>query len=58
MYNPKSKIASEFICDSEIQDTMRYARENCNNRELVDSILEKARACKGTFHALTYHKLT
>ena len=50
MYNPKSKIASEFICDNEIQETLRYARENCNNRELIDSILEKARAFKGISH--------
>lgn len=50
MYNPKSKTASKFICDSEIQDTLRYARENCNNRELIDSILEKARAFKGISH--------
>ena len=50
MYNPKSKIAGEFICDSEIQDTLRYARENCDNRELIDSILEKARAFKGISH--------
>ena len=50
MYNPKSKIASEFICDDEIKDTLRYARENCNNRELVDGILEKARAFKGISH--------
>ena len=50
MYNPKSKIAGEFICDSEIQDTLRYARENCSNRELIDSILEKARAFKGISH--------
>ena len=50
MYNPKSKIASEFICDDEIKDTLRYARENCNNRELVDSILEKAHAFKGISH--------
>lgn len=50
MYNPKSKIAGEFICDSEIQETLRYARENCNNRELVDAVLEKARAFKGISH--------
>ncbi|MBR2318101.1 MAG: [Bacteroidaceae bacterium] len=50
MYNPKSKIAGEFISDNEIRDTLRYARENCGNRELVESILEKARAFKGISH--------
>ena len=50
MYNPKSKTASEFISDSEIQDTLRYARENSNNRKLIYSILEKARAFKGISH--------
>ena len=50
MYNPKSKIEGEFICDSEILDTLRYARENYNNRELIDSILEKARVFKGISH--------
>lgn len=50
MYNPKSRTASEFICDDEIKDTLRYARENCNDRAMVDAILEKARAFKGISH--------
>lgn len=50
MYNLKSKIASEFICDSEIQETLLYARENCNDRKKVELILEKARAFKGISH--------
>ncbi len=50
MYNPKSTIASEFICDDEIKDTLRYARENCKNRELIDGILQKVRAFKGISH--------
>lgn len=50
MYNPKSKIAGEFICDEEIRDTLRYARENCRNRTLINGILEKARAFKGLSH--------
>lgn len=50
MYNPKSKTAAEFISDSEILSTIEYARENAGNRALVESVLEKARACKGLTH--------
>ena len=50
MYNPKSKTAAEFISDSEILSTIEYARENAANRALVESVLEKARACKGLTH--------
>ncbi len=50
MYDPKSLKAEEFIDDDEIQATIRYARKNRNNRELVDAILEKAKACKGLNH--------
>ena len=41
--NPKSMHADEFINDEEIQETLRYAEENKNNVELIDSLLEKAR---------------
>ena len=50
MYNPKSIIATEFICDSEIQSTMQYARENSNNKELIETVLQKATAYKGITH--------
>ena len=50
MYNIKSQIAEEFINDSEIRETMAYARENSNNIELIKSILQKARDCKGISH--------
>ena len=50
MYNVKSAIAEEFICDDEIRDTMAYAEANRGNREVIKSILEKARACKGISH--------
>ena len=50
MYNIKSQIAEEFINDSEIRETMAYARENSNNIELIKSILQKARECKGITH--------
>ena len=50
MYNPKSMKAEEFISHEEILDTLRYAEENKDNLPLVDSIIEKARACKGLSH--------
>ena len=45
-YNVKSMKAEEFISDSEILDTLRYAEENKNNFQLIDSILEKAKPQK------------
>ena len=50
MYNVKSKIATEFIDDTEIQETLDYAQKNKNNRSLIESILEKAKSCKGLSH--------
>ena len=50
MYNSKSKIAEEFIDDSEIRKTMEYAKKNKNNKELILSIISKAENMKG----LTY----
>ncbi len=50
MYNIKSNKAEEFINDSEIRETMAYARENKDNLELIKSILQKARDCKGITH--------
>ncbi len=46
MYNPKSLKAEEFINDEEIRLTLKYAEENKNNAELIDSIIEKARPRK------------
>ena len=45
-YNVKSLKAEEFISDSEILETIKYAEENKNNIELINSILEKARPRK------------
>lgn len=50
MYNPKSRVATEFINHEEIQETLEYASKNKNNRELVTQILEKAREFKGISH--------
>ena len=46
IYNPKSLKAEEFINDGEILDTIKYAEENKDNVELIDSILEKAKPVK------------
>lgn len=50
MYNPKSKIADEFINDEEIRQTLAYAHENRHNMELISSIIEKAKLRKGLSH--------
>ena len=50
MYNVKSMVATEFIDDTEIKETLEYAQKNKNNRELISSILEKAESCKGLSH--------
>ena len=46
MYNPKSLKAEEFIDHNEILATLDYAEKNKNNRELIESILEKAKRRK------------
>ena len=43
MYNPKSMKAEEFICDREINETLKYAEENKGNIELIEQIIEKAK---------------
>lgn len=50
MYNSKSSIATEFISHKEILDTLEYARQHKNDRQLVESLLEKARLFKGLNH--------
>ena len=50
MYDVKSTKATEFIDDQEILDTLAYAEENKNNRELINSLIERARDCKGLTH--------
>lgn len=50
MYNVKSKIATEFIDDQEILDTIAFAKENKSNKKFIDSILERAKDCKGLSH--------
>ncbi len=50
MYNPKSLKAEEFIDHQEVLDTLKYADENKDNLELIDSLLEKAQQLKGLTH--------
>lgn len=50
MYNVKSGIAEEFIDDAEILATLEYARDNKTNRDLIGSLIEQARDCKGLNH--------
>lgn len=50
MYDVKSKKAEEFIDDSEIRETLEYAKKNKHNRELIANILEKAEKMQGISH--------
>ena len=50
MYNKESLKAEEFISHTEVLDTLKYADENKNNSELIESILEKAEKRKGLSH--------
>lgn len=50
MYNVKSLKAEEFISDEEIRETLAYADANCENPEVIDRILAKAKERKGLTH--------
>ena len=50
MYNVNSMKAEEFISHEEILETLKYAEENRDNIELIDSIIEKAKERKGLNH--------
>ena len=50
MYNVKSNIATEFIDDKEILESLEFAKKNKNNKELINEIIEKAKECKGLSH--------
>ena len=49
-YNVKSFKAEEFINHQEILDSLEYARENRDNREVLAAIVEKAKSAKGISH--------
>lgn len=50
MYDVKSKKAEEFINDKEILETIEYAKEHKNKKELIESIIKKAKEYKGLDH--------
>ncbi|MBO4556049.1 MAG: [FeFe] hydrogenase H-cluster radical SAM maturase HydG, partial [Elusimicrobiales bacterium] len=49
-YDPKSLVAEEFINDGEILETIQYAKEHKNDKELVMGIIRRAADCKGLTH--------
>ena len=50
IYDPKSRVAEEFINDQEIRDTLAYAEEHKSDVPLLMSILDKAAQFKGLTH--------
>jgi 2-iminoacetate synthase len=50
MYNVKSMDANEFIDNGEILESIDEAKKLAQNRDEINKILEKARACKGLTH--------
>ena len=50
IFNPASGEAEEFINHQEILDTLQYASEHKNDRELIENLLEKAAKCGGLTH--------
>ncbi|MCB7181562.1 [FeFe] hydrogenase H-cluster radical SAM maturase HydG, partial [Longicatena sp. 210702-DFI.1.213] len=36
--------------DEEIKETLRFAQENKRNKELISSLIERAKDCKGLTH--------
>ena len=47
VYDPKSSKAAEFINHEEILGSLEYAKQNKNNKELIEGILDKANRAKG-----------
>ncbi|MBR5499948.1 MAG: [Clostridia bacterium] len=50
MYDRYSSKAEEFIHDGEIRDTLAYAEANKSNYDLINSLIERAKDCKGLTH--------
>ncbi|MGM9991767.1 MAG: [FeFe] hydrogenase H-cluster radical SAM maturase HydG [Candidatus Bruticola sp.] len=50
MYNPKSRLAEEFIAHEEVQASLEYAEANKNNLPLINDILAKAEQWHGLNH--------
>ena len=49
-YDVYSKKSEEFIHDGEILETLAYANEHKKDRPLIESLIEKAKKCKGLTH--------
>ncbi len=50
MYNPKSSVATEFINDEEIRETLEWADRHKSDRALIEGLLDRAEDCKGLSH--------
>ncbi len=50
MYDVYSKHADDFINHEEILETLKFADENKDNLELIESLIEKAKLRKGLSH--------
>ena len=50
IYDVCSPKAEEFINHEEILDTIEYAKANKSNKELIFSLIERAKDCKGLTH--------
>lgn len=50
MYQIKSSKAEEFIDNQEIVDTLEYANAHKSDRVLIQSLIDKAKKCKGLSH--------
>lgn len=48
IYDPKSRIADEFINHEEILQTLDYAEQNKHNEQLISEIIEKAKSAKAS----------
>ena len=49
-YDVMSPKAEEFINHEEILETIEYAKANKSNRELIFSLIERAKDCRGLSH--------
>ncbi|MCI7644146.1 MAG: [FeFe] hydrogenase H-cluster radical SAM maturase HydG [Lentisphaeria bacterium] len=50
MYDKFSPVADNFIDDAEIRASMKFAADNCKNRDLIKSIIDRAGDFKGLNH--------
>ena len=50
MYDPKSKVATEFISHEEIETTLAFAEAHKHDRAYIQEALKKAEAFKGLTH--------